>query len=465
MKYLIIGHARHGKDTVAEMLRDQLKLTFHSSSEFCGRAALWDSWGKERYSTFEDMFADRVNYRETWSNLINAYNTPDGARLAREILKDSDMYVGMRDAGEFEACQAENMFDLVIWVDRSQHLPPESNPKMTMTSDMANYHLFNNGSLQDLKFSVRVLANHITNMQLTQQQSKNAIMEMPEISSEFDEPVDLGSMPHNAVQILDQGYGLCVDVNGTDDDIAEAARISYGRGTSASRNNEGLLRYLYMNSHTSPFEMVGIKVQMRLPIFIMRQLVRHRTASLNEYSGRYSVMPRMFYLPNKEDMCYQHGTNHQMSGMPMEDKYASICRAEIKMASDAAFDAYERQLARGLSREMARIILPINTYTEVVWKMDLHNLLHLIRLRNDSHAQPEIRAYAAWLADLVEQNFPATFAAFQRKMSMVSLTKDQMFALFANIGRDDLPKSEREQVEKLQRELQQKTTTALSDML
>lgn len=464
MKLLIIGHARHGKDTVAEILRDTHGYTFKSSSEYCGAKAIWPFWGKERYNTYEEMFADRVNYRETWSNLINAYNTPDGARLASEMLEESDVYVGMRDPSEFQACKDKDLFDLVIWVDGSKRHPPEDNPKMGMTKDMADYVVPNNLDMDSLRKEVGFLAGFIYHRRLVQQNSKNVIIQDLEKTSEFEEPTDLGSFPEGAVSVLDQGYIKLIDVNGTDDDIAEAARISYGRGTNKKNNNDGLIRYLYMNSHTSPFEMVGIKLQMRLPIFIMRQLVRHRTASLNEYSGRYSVMPRMFYLPETSELCYQHGTNHQMSGEAMEEYYASICRAEIKDAANDAFDAYERQLQRGLAREMARIILPLNTYTEVVWKIDLHNLLHFIRLRNDEHSQWEIRQYAGMIADYVAEHFPATFAAYERKMSMVSLTEDQLLALFANIGRDALPKSELTQIDKLQRELQQKATTALSEM-
>lgn len=156
-KLLIIGHARHGKDTVAEILRDTHGYDFVSSSEFVAREIIWDAWGAERYDTFEEMFADRVNHRAHWADMITDYNTPDKTKTASTMLeRGHDMYVGMRRRDELEACIAANIFDFIIWVDRSEHLPDEPAASMDLNDQDATYHIDNNGTLEDLHEEVRL---------------------------------------------------------------------------------------------------------------------------------------------------------------------------------------------------------------------------------------------------------------------------------------------------------------------
>ena len=271
----------------------------------------------------------------------------------------------------------------------------------------------------------------------------------------MNDEVDLRTVPEGAVPVLDSGYVLYVDHMGTDDDIVEAARLSYGRGTKKVSNTESLIKYLYLNHHTSPFEMVELKVQIRMPIFVMRQWVRHRTANLNEYSGRYSIMPRMWYTPDYEDIKGQHPVNHQASGQPLDVDTQIRAQQAIWDACNIAFNAYEQLLEMGVSREMARIVLPLNTYTEIVWKLDLNNLLSFLRLRDDSHAQPEIQAYAREIAKLVEQHWPIAYHAYMLGRDSVSMTMDELTALITG-DRSKLSKSQKAKSEELQRKLQQR---------
>lgn len=516
-KLLIIGHARHGKDSFAEILRDKYGLSFKSSSRFVGERCIWDQWGKERYLTFEDMFEDRANHRALWKNLISAYCTPDKARTAKEMLAEGhDMYVGMRDIDEFRACREQKIFDLVLWVDRSRHQPPESVMSMDLESHVADHIILNNGTLEDLETQADKLVEYLgqkgfhwtlperevvtgtipgaeagpdyvpipdmgdgegprfmsedafNRMQgriAEARKSKTQVLALapnPAPKGSIDplnkptldeEEVDLSTMPEGAVPVLDHGYVKLVSSNGTDADIAQAARLSYGRGTKKLNKDEGLIRYLYMNAHTSPFEMVGIKVQMRLPIFVMRQLVRHRMANLNEYSGRYSIMPRLFYVPETSDIKGQSDTNKQGSEGVLDGDQALMVQRHIQSTSEAAFNTYEHLLKIGVSREMARIVLPLNTYTEVVWQMDLNNLLRFLTLRDDSHAQPEIRAYAQIIDSLVAQLFPLTYKAYWRKRGSKVLSMEELHALITG-SIMSLPKSEQKKVMEIQKELQ-----------
>jgi thymidylate synthase (FAD) len=267
--------------------------------------------------------------------------------------------------------------------------------------------------------------------------------------------IDLLEMPEGAVPVLDCGYVLYVDHMGTDDDIVEAARLSYGRGTKKTSTNTNLIKYLYSNRHTSPFEMVELKVQIRMPIFVMRQWVRHRTANLNEYSGRYSIMPRMWYNPAPWDIKRQHPVNHQASGDPLDEDTCFLASKLIWESSNQSFNTYEKLLSLGVSREMARIVLPLNTYTEIVWKMDLNNLLHFLRLRDDSHAQPEIQAFAREIGRLVKQHWPVAYEAYEIGRESVTLSMDELTALITG-NRDNLSKSQKAKSEDLQRRLQQK---------
>jgi len=224
---------------------------------------------------------------------------------------------------------------------------------------------------------------------------------------------------------LDKGFVRVIDYMGDDAAIVQAARVSYGRGTRKVSDDRGLINYLMRMRHTSPFEMCEVKLHVKLPIFVARQWIRHRTASVNEYSARYSVLQDEFYRPAPEHLAAQSGANRQGRGAVLSDAQAAEVQERIArhgalayelyvelLNQDAAGEALEPERA-GLARELARIVLPLNTYTEWYWKTDLHNLLHFIALRADPHAQYEIRAYALLLQDVVRRWVPLTAAAFE----------------------------------------------------
>ena len=207
------------------------------------------------------------------------------------------------------------------------------------------------------------------------------------------------------------GFVKLLDVMGDDEEVENSARISYGEGTRKVNQTRNLIRYLMRHKHTSPFEMCEVKFHLKLPIFIMRQLVRHRTANLNEYSGRYSVMSNEFYLPEGDYLAKQSKTNNQGRGETLENK-GSI-QFEFNRIFDGATMAYQVLLEEDLSREVARVVLPVANYTECIWKIDLHNFFHFVKLRADSHAQREIRDYADAMYELVKPNFPLCCEAFE----------------------------------------------------
>lgn len=215
-------------------------------------------------------------------------------------------------------------------------------------------------------------------------------------------------------RVLDHGLVVLTDYMGSDYSIEEAARISYGAGTRKATETQGLINYLILNAHTSPFEMAEAQFYMRMPIFVMRQHGRHRTANINEYSGRYSVMPNTFFVPNLDDIRRQSLINKQGSAEALDVATAESVRDKILAHSHKSYALYEELLAAGdgVSREMARIILPLNIYTELYWKLDLHNLMHYINLRADSHAQPQAQAYAKALLNVVAEWVPMTYKAF-----------------------------------------------------
>jgi thymidylate synthase (FAD) len=205
-----------------------------------------------------------------------------------------------------------------------------------------------------------------------------------------------------------------VDVMGDDAAIVQAARVSYGQGTKTVNEDRGLIRYLMRHKHTSPFEMVELKFHVKLPIFIARQWIRHRTANVNEYSGRYSEMKDECYLPELEQIRLQAKNNKQgRADETLESNDAETVRDILSSGQTAAFADYKSMLDLGLAREIARINLPLSTYTEWYWKIDLHNLLHFIRLRLDSHAQYEIRVYAEAIAEMLKIIVPLTWEAFE----------------------------------------------------
>lgn len=231
-------------------------------------------------------------------------------------------------------------------------------------------------------------------------------------------------------QVLDKGFVRLVDTMGNDSSIVQAARVSYGVGTKSTREDASLINYLMEKDHTTPFEMCEIKLHLKMPIFIARQWMRHRTASINEISGRYSQIKDEYYVPIKEDIKSQSTYNKQGSQGDLFDIYRQEFLDNLGNNCRNIFNDYQEDLGHGVSREMARIGLPINTYTEFYWKIDLHNLLHFLRLRLDSHAQWEIRQYAIAIKDIVKQWVPVTWEAFkEHKYYAVKFSRSEHKAL------------------------------------
>ena len=225
--------------------------------------------------------------------------------------------------------------------------------------------------------------------------------------------------------VLDQGFVRIIDYMGDDSAIVQAARVSYGKGTKTARDDAGLIRYLMRHSHTTPFEMCEIKLHVKMPIFVARQWIRHRTASVNEYSARYSVLDREFYVPAPEQLAAQSIDNKQGRDQLLGSAEAAQVLELLKANAAQAFDLYDgltrsngealahQEDVPDLARELARMTLPLSTYTQWYWKIDLHNLFHFLALRLDSHAQYEIRAYADCILDLMRLWVPQACAAFE----------------------------------------------------
>ena len=222
---------------------------------------------------------------------------------------------------------------------------------------------------------------------------------------------------YKAHEVLDHGFVRVIDYMGDDAAICQAARVSYGRGTKSVQNDAGLIRYLMRHWHSTPFEMCEIKLHVKLPVFVARQWIRHRTANVNEYSARYSILDREFYIPAPEHLAAQSVTNNQGRGEALEGAEADRVLRYLRDDAMRAFDHYEEMIStedqQGLARELARMNLPANTYTQWYWKVDLHNLLHFLRLRADSHAQYEIRVYADAICEMVADWVPFAYKAFE----------------------------------------------------
>ena len=208
---------------------------------------------------------------------------------------------------------------------------------------------------------------------------------------------------YKAHEVLDHGFIRVVDYMGNDEAICQAARVSYGKGTKSVQNDEGLIRYLMRHWHSTPFEMCEIKLHVKLPVFVARQWIRHRTANVNEYSARYSILDREFYIPEASHLAAQSVINNQGRGEALTGDEAARVLEILKGDAARTYDHYAEMIGetdadgnqkQGLARELARMNLPANIYTQWYWKVDLHNLFHFLRLRADSHAQYEIRVYA-----------------------------------------------------------------------
>ena len=222
---------------------------------------------------------------------------------------------------------------------------------------------------------------------------------------------------YRAHEVLDHGFIRVIDYMGDDAAIVQAARVSYGAGTKHVQNDEGLIRYLMRHWHSTPFEMCEIKLHVKLPVFVARQWIRHRTANVNEYSARYSILDREFYIPQPEQLAAQSVVNNQGRGEVLTGAESARVLEILKRDAAQCYDDYEAMLSQdgqqGLARELARMNLPMNIYTQWYWKVDLHNLFHFLRLRADAHAQYEIRVYAEAIAATVKDWVPLAFSAFE----------------------------------------------------
>ena len=227
---------------------------------------------------------------------------------------------------------------------------------------------------------------------------------------------------YKANPVLDHGLVRVIDYMGDDAAIVQAARVSYGAGTKHVSNDEGLIRYLMRHWHSTPFEMCELKLHVKLPVFVARQWIRHRTANVNEYSARYSILDREFYIPEPSQLAAQSTVNNQGRGAVLEGAEAARVLDLLKRDAMTSYDHYEEMLSttdpsgapqQGLARELARMNLPANIYTQWYWKIDLHNLFHFLRLRADPHAQYEIRVYADEICRLVKDWVPLAYAAFE----------------------------------------------------
>lgn len=231
-------------------------------------------------------------------------------------------------------------------------------------------------------------------------------------------------------EVLDHGFVELVDVMGDDQAIVDAARISVsGENVKSVQSNEALIRYLMRHSHTTPFEMVEFKFRVAMPIFVARQWVRHRTASINELSARYSELPATFYVPKSEHVQKQADKNKQGRAEELIDGAESWTRGYQEEAAES-FGCYKDRLNAGIARELARINLPLSAYTAWIWKIDLHNLFHFLRLRLHPHAQMEIRVYAEAMAAMVKEKVPMAFEAFEDfRLNALTLTGPEVAAI------------------------------------
>jgi len=255
----------------------------------------------------------------------------------------------------------------------------------------------------------------------------------------------LEAMLFQAIPVLDHGFVRVIDYMGDDGAVVQAARVSYGRGTRAANEDRGLIRYLMRHRHSTPFEMCEIKYHVKLPIFVARQWIRHRTANVNEYSARYSILDREFYIPAPAQLAAQSSVNRQGRGDVLQGEEAARVLDLLREDAARCYDHYVEMLnedergeaidpaRQGLARELARMNLTLNAYTQWYWKTDLHNLLHFLSLRADAHAQYEIRAYAEAMLRTVQAWVPECFAAFRDYRLGAATLSAQMLAILRRL--------------------------------
>ena len=273
---------------------------------------------------------------------------------------------------------------------------------------------------------------------------------------------ELEKVLYEAIPVLDHGFIRVIDYMGDDSSIVQSARVSYGKGTKKVSTDEGLIKYLMRHRHSTPFEMCEIKYHVKLPIFIARQWIRHRTANVNEYSARYSILDKEFYLPTKDQLASQSQSNRQGRGDVLQGKQAEEVLSILKDDATRTYDNYEKLLNErfdgtkidenkvGLARELARMNLTLNTYTQWYWKTDLLNLLNFLFLRADNHAQYEIRVYAEKMLDTVMRWVPITYQAFMdyrvgaAEISSKGLKVIKTMILGKKVGQEESGLSKRE---------------------
>ena len=262
-------------------------------------------------------------------------------------------------------------------------------------------------------------------MELTDQQKKEITEQQSQINTTKRVTAPgLEKILYEILPVLDHGFVRVVDYMGDDTSIVQSARVSYGKGTKKISTDSGLIKYLMRHRHSTPFEMCEIKYHIKLPIFVARQWIRHRTANVNEYSARYSILDKEFYLPAKENLAAQSRNNRQGRGDLIDGEQANDILKILKEDAEKNYNDYETILnerhngtivnesKKGLARELARMNLTLNTYTQWYWKTDLLNLLNFLSLRADDHAQYEIRAYADVMIDCLKKWVPITYEAF-----------------------------------------------------
>lgn len=246
---------------------------------------------------------------------------------------------------------------------------------------------------------------------------------------------------------MDHGFIKIIDAMGSDAAIVQAARVSYGEGTKTQREDLALIKYLMKYRHTSPFEMCEIKLHIKLPIFVARQWIRHRTANVNEVSARYSVLPEESYIPDLQDILPQSANNKQGRGGAISQNEVQNAHDVIEVHSKECYQVYKKLLGEddgstGIAREIARVVLPLNMYTEWYWKIDLHNLLHFVELRIHPHAQYEIRVYAEILLEIIKEWCPFTYEAFQEYVLHArTLSRSQIAVLKQMISSGKVPEN------------------------
>lgn len=271
---------------------------------------------------------------------------------------------------------------------------------------------------------------------MSNQAKKNEVLQINNTTKRVT-VLALEEILYKPIKVLDHGFVRVIDYMGDDNAVVQAARVSYGRGTKKSLQDKGLINYLMRHRHTTPFEMCEIKFHIKLPIFIARQWIRHRTASVNEYSARYSVLNNKFYLPDRDKITPQSSQNKQ--GRSSEVLPEDIALKVLALMKEDSLRCYKNYVAMmnqdeegniidednvGITRELARINLTLNHYTEWYWKINLHNLLHFLALRTDSHAQYEIRVYAEVMLDIVKAWVPFVYEAFiENRKNGASISK------------------------------------------